>query len=212
MGQFRNISKLGVFLGTFLLSTITVVVLGSWGGSNSPHERKLNRFVAKTFDSKTILRVPVAIDEEDKIFPENSLFQLTEKDSLVGYLSFNRANSCRVGGCAAYDSIIQAGNYDPFYFATIYTPEFSIKAVKVIEYYSDFGYEISSKRWLRQFKGKTGCETDLEDQIDGISGATISVKSLLREVKTNCETLSEFRNIVPAQSSQLLLPNKTATR
>jgi hypothetical protein len=172
------------------MALIAIFALSSWGEDISDsHDRKLDRFVAKSFGSKLVKKHLVAIPDSLQVFNENNFYQLSLSDSLVGYMSFNRANSCRVGGCVAFDSANRGSNFDPFYFATIYEPNMSIRQVKILEYYSDFGYEVSSKKWLKQFIGKSSCEKDLEDKIDGISGATISVKSLIQEVNGNCEVL-----------------------
>lgn len=164
-----------------------MILLSSWGDApTTSHNKKIDKFIYKTFKDKGVVKSEIDIPDSLQVFNENNFYSLKKGDSLVGYLSFNRANSCRVGGCVAFDSNNRTGNFDPFYFATIYTPSLVIKKMKILEYYSEYGYEISSKGWLKQFVNKTGCESDLESQIDGISGATISVKSLIQEVETNC--------------------------
>jgi major membrane immunogen (membrane-anchored lipoprotein) len=57
-------------------------------------------------------------------------------------------------------------------------PELIILKTKVLVYREDYGGEIGSKRWLKQFTGKM-YNDDLRygDNIVAISGATISVKS-----------------------------------
>ena len=50
---------------------------------------------------------------------------------------------------------------------------------KVLVYREDYGGEIGSKRWLKQFIGKTQHdELRYGDNIVAISGATISVRSM----------------------------------
>jgi hypothetical protein len=170
-----------------VFSVALLLVLTSWGEAPSPSlDKKLNRFILKTFKDKEITKSEIDIPDSLQVFNENNFYSLNKGDSLVGFLSFNRANSCRVGGCVAFDSNNRQGNFDPFYFATIYSSDLVIQKMKILEYYSEYGYEISSKGWLKQFENKTGCESDLESEIDGISGATISVKSLIQEVESNC--------------------------
>ena len=50
-------------------------------------------------------------------------------------------------------------------------------------YREDYGGEIGSKRWLKQFIGKTqNDELKYQDNIVAISGATISVRSMTSAV------------------------------
>ena len=115
--------------------------------------------------------------------------------ALIGFLLFSKALGCRVGGCSADGGSKSGDNQDPYYFATIYNTDFSIKEISVLEYYSEYGVEITSKRWLKQFANKVVCGLDLEKEIDGISGATISVNSLLAEVKWNCSITNYLKTI-----------------
>jgi Na+-translocating ferredoxin:NAD+ oxidoreductase RnfG subunit len=46
----------------------------------------------------------------------------------------------------------------------------------VLEYTSDHGYQIANKGWLKQFE--KGTSFSVGENIDAISGATISVKSI----------------------------------
>lgn len=183
---------------------MAILFMASYGdGATSSRDRRIKRFVQKTFDTEEITLLRVDLPDSNKVFPDNQFFELKIKDSLIGYMGFNRANSCRVGGCVVYDSTAQGGAYDPFFFGVIYHPNLEIRKIKILEYFSDFGYEISSKRWLRQFEGKSGCEADFGKRIDGISGATISVKSLIQEIETNC-TL--YGGLPRAKTSLVLQP------
>jgi hypothetical protein len=176
-----------------LVAFTAVIALSSWGEEVSDAlDRKLDRFITKTFEDKSVQKRPITVPDSMQVFNENNFYELYKLDSLIGYMSFNRANSCRVGGCVAFDSLNKGSNFDPFYFATIYKVDMSIRKMKILEYYSDYGYEVSSKKWLRQFIGKSSCEKNLDDKIDGISGATISVKSLIQEVEGNCDVLENI--------------------
>ena len=61
---------------------------------------------------------------------------------------------------------------------------------KVLIYREEYGGEIGSKRWLEQFIGKTGQDrVDHETNIDGISGATISVRSMTTSMDNLLQTV-----------------------
>jgi len=54
---------------------------------------------------------------------------------------------------------------------------------KVLVYREDYGGEIGSKRWLKQFIGKThGDSLIYGDNIVAIAGATISVRSMTQAI------------------------------
>ena len=85
----------------------------------------------------------------------------------------------------AYLCLVEApSKVDTFTFMIIYNLDLTIRHVEVLEYRENYGGEISSKRFLRQFQGKTGVEhLELGRDIDGISGATISVQSIIRGIR-----------------------------
>ncbi len=60
-------------------------------------------------------------------------------------------------------------------------------------YREDHGAEVGSKRWLKQFIGKSG-DNNLKYQKDivAISGATISAKSMTNEVNKLLKTIHIF--------------------
>lgn len=59
----------------------------------------------------------------------------------------------------------------------------TISKVTIVKYRENYGGEVGSKRWLKQFIGKiNGEEMKYRDDISAISGATISVKSITNAV------------------------------
>ena len=77
-----------------------------------------------------------------------------------------------------YSCIEQASSkHDKFEFVVIYDADLNILQVKVLLYREDYGYEIKSKRWLKQFITRETRE------VQAISGATISVNSLKKSVE-----------------------------
>lgn len=88
-------------------------------------------------------------------------------------------------GYALFSSAM--GRYDKFDFVVLYSMERTILHVEVLEYRSDHGFEITSKKWLAQFKGKTGCGLVYGKDIDAVSGATLSGTSLVNAIASFCE-------------------------
>ena len=64
--------------------------------------------------------------------------------------------------------------YDDFEYLALLDSNFAIVKVKVLIYRENYGGEIGSTRWLRQFIGLK----EPIDRVSAISGATISVNSI----------------------------------
>lgn len=109
--------------------------------------KKTNQLIKETFGDDVVLK-PLSI---------NSNYYLIQKDGQpLGYCCVEEAPS----------------KHDMFEFAVLYDLELNILQVKVLIYREDYGYEIKSKRWLKQFS------TREIEKVQAISGATISVNSL----------------------------------
>ena len=85
------------------------------------------------------------------------------------------------------------GKVDNFTFLIIFKPDGIIEKISVLLYKENYGGEIASKRFLKQFEGKSaGLNMEYNQDIDGISGATISVQAISRAVKENSTTFSNL--------------------
>ena len=85
---------------------------------------------------------------------------------------------------------------DTFEYLVVFDSSLVIKKVNVLVYREDYGGEIGSNRWLRQFVGKAR-STDLAvgKNIAAISGATISVYSMTNAVNQLLNEMNKFENI-----------------
>lgn len=84
------------------------------------------------------------------------------------------------------------GKYDPFDFAIFLTTEGEISLVSILTYREDYGGEISNKKWLKQFIGAKNGNNVNPNDIQAISGATISVQSITHQIK---EVLNKFATL-----------------
>ena len=72
---------------------------------------------------------------------------------------------------------------DTFEYLVVFDQNLIIKKVNVLVYREDYGGEIGSNRWLKQFVGKErSAELAVGKNIAAISGATISVYSMTNAV------------------------------
>ena len=70
--------------------------------------------------------------------------------------------------------------FDAFDYMVLFDENKTIKLVKVLVYRENYGGEIGSKTWLRQFIGID----KPKPFVDAISGATISVHSIKNSINT----------------------------
>jgi hypothetical protein len=84
------------------------------------------------------------------------------------------------------------GKYDYFDFLVFYDRDARVKFVEVLDYREEYGFEISSKRWLKQFIGLGGSDEILFHQdVQGISGATLSSRSITNRIDELTKKLRE---------------------
>jgi hypothetical protein len=110
--------------------------------------------------------IPFSMDDIDKKAAMKigieEIFSLIEEQDTLGYYVFLSVPS----------------KLDKFDIGLVYTINSDILLVKVLAYREDHGGEVGSKRWLKQFIG-LGADDPivLNEDIQGISGATISCES-----------------------------------
>ncbi|MDX1285586.1 MAG: FMN-binding protein, partial [Draconibacterium sp.] len=110
-----------------------------------------------------------SIEIEDSIDPERQLvvyrFNYTKNGELF-YTVFTHSK----------------GRYNPFDYILILSEDLTIRMVRILKYRSEFGGEIASKKWLRQFENYSSGELRYKKEISALSGATISAKSIVDDI------------------------------
>ena len=113
------------------------------------------------FDSGTY-----TVDFQNSIYiirGDSMIIETVEDDSIIGYLAVTDAPS----------------KFHRFDYYVLFDDKEEILKVEVLHYRENYGGEICSKNWLKQFVGiDTENYSSYSRKIDGISGATISVNSL----------------------------------
>lgn len=115
------------------------------------------------------IEIPASINKKTKVdFSPEHFFKLTSKGAFIGYLYLGEAPSMK----------------NVFDYIVMFNKDLSIKKSKILIYREDFGRQIGSQRWLKQFIGLTPNDAvNYGETVDAISGATISAKSMTNEVK-----------------------------
>ena len=99
----------------------------------------------------------------------------------------HNAKGCKINGCKGSGG--GDAKYEDFWYGVIFDNNLKIKLVRVLEYSSDYGYEISSKNWLKQFIGYEGQKLRYGKDIDAVSGATISAQDLTNDIEATYKGL-----------------------
>ena len=130
-------------------------------------QKKVDKVVKEVFDVETFQFTSVSISKGlvstlPSKFAENNLFKIENDSVLLGYAYISKA----------------ASKTDEFDYLVVLDADLIVIKTKILVYREDFGSEIGSKRWLKQFIGKTKTDEVNKTNIVAISGATISVRSM----------------------------------
>ncbi|MEQ6124147.1 FMN-binding protein [Pseudotenacibaculum sp. MALMAid0570] len=137
-------------------------------------EKKVRKEIGKTFDIKEFSLQPLKVSPEvNKLLPNKikgeKLFKIENKEKVLGYAFVDKAPS----------------RTDEFDYLILLNKDLIIAKTKVLIYREDYGGEIGSKRWLKQFDGlNSEKEVVYEKDIIPISGATISALSMTKAVNS----------------------------
>jgi Na+-translocating ferredoxin:NAD+ oxidoreductase RnfG subunit len=142
-------------------------------------QKKVFKEVSKTFEIEDFnlvaITVPYALNQELPLkIQHDKLFKIEDNSVLLGYVFIDKAPS----KTAEFDYLV------------LFNPDLEIVHSKVLIYREEYGGEIGSRRWLRQFLGKNGNDrVSHETNIDGIAGATISVRSMTNSMDNLLQTI-----------------------
>jgi len=158
----------------------TLILISSllFGGSAIKDETEA--FIASQFaDSVTIKMNTLKLDPDFKTKIQNSAQQAFFHDELY-YWTISQNDS--IIAYALMDNVL--GKSMPITFLVILNSDGSILAAEVIKYREAYGGEVGNKSWLAQFKNRNhDSNYKVGKDIDGISGATISVNSMTKGIQ-----------------------------
>lgn len=161
--------------------SITVLILIASGFTVSKKvEALISKEITTTFSIESYTKKSLAVSADmNKNLPiditEDNFYKIFSSEKLIGYYYVGQA----------------FGKADYFDFIVIFDANLMVSKVSVLVYREDHGGEIGSKRWLKQFTGSTTNKTLIyQKDIVGISGATISVKSMTNEVNKLLKTVN----------------------
>lgn len=146
-------------------------------------EKKVFKELEKTFAQADVQLKAINVEAElnsklaKKINGDN-FFRVIKGEANLGYVFIDKAPS----KTAKFDYLV------------VFDEDLKIVHSKVLVYREEYGGEIGSTRWLKQFIGKTvGDRVSHETNIDGIAGATISVRSMTSAIDQILQTIGELK-------------------
>lgn len=155
--------KQSIILIFLLIFTLTSFI------EDSPRiDKKVNKEIIAFFGTEEFSKEVISITEENSSlvksdFGSENLLRIKNSTDVLGYVYIGNAPS----KTATFDYLV------------IFDKNLVIAKSKVLVYREEYGGEIGSKRWLKQFIGKSkNDDIILDGDIDAISGATISVRSM----------------------------------
>ncbi len=148
--------------------------------------KKADKVIAKFYEAENFTKEFIEISskinfETPSDFSDNNLFKIISEGKLLGYGYIGSADS----KTAEFDYLV------------LFDKDFIITKSKVLIYREEYGGEIGSKRWLKQFIGKSSTSEELiyGETIVPISGATISVRSMTKAINNLLKSLGEIQKL-----------------
>lgn len=147
-------------------------------------QKKVNKEIKNIYNVETFNFTSVNLDSEiTKDLPSkfglDNLFKIEANNILLGYAYLSKAPS----KTAEFDYLV------------LLDKDLIVLKSKVLMYREEYGGEIGSTRWLKQFIGKKGGDTLKHgDNIMAISGATISVRSMTNAMNDLLQSLKILQN------------------
>jgi hypothetical protein len=130
---------------------------------------KAEKLASKNFKGIEIIKEPVMINHSDYFNEKaDTIYGLFEKDGVLkGFLVLSSAK----------------GRFEEFDFMIVYAIDMQIVDLNILVYRSEYGYQVSSRGWLKQFLMLPhGSVYTYGQNIDAISGATYSGRSLTENI------------------------------
>jgi len=162
---------------TIILLVLSVLFFGF--GLPKNIQNKVKKEIEKVFETTVFDMEPIMVSSGlNKKLPakisDDNFYRLHNSGEILGYAFVDKAPS----KTAQFDYLV------------IFDTDLRVIHSKVLVYREEYGGEIGSRRWLKQFLGKTaGDRVDHETNIDAISGATISVRSMTRSMDKLFQTI-----------------------
>ncbi|GAA4281586.1 FMN-binding protein [Gaetbulibacter aestuarii] len=161
------------------LYILTLAVTFMFNGLPKYIQKRVDKEIEKTFEIEKFDMSEITISAElqkqvPSKFNNDNLFKIQSGEKLICYAYVAQAPS----KTAQFDYLV------------LLNPDLTVAGSKVLIYREEYGGEIGSTRWLKQFIGKKpGDDLKYGDNVSAISGATISVRSMTNAMEDLLESV-----------------------
>lgn len=145
---------------------------------------KVEKAAKEIYGNENFELIPIAVPEivQKGInidLTDDRLLKVITVNSIFGYIYIGEASSKK----------------ELFDYAIFFDADLRIKKSKVLIYRENYGRQIGSQRWLKQFIGKRiGDPIEYGQDIDAIVGATISASSMTRATENVLRAIKLLHN------------------
>jgi hypothetical protein len=147
------------------------------------YEKQVHKVLEKEFSSE-------GLEFESLAFSRGELYVIKKAKKTKGYILVAEVAACRLGGCSAFEKINDNSSAEYFDMMLLCDEDKNIITISILDYFSEYGYEITSKKYLKKFKDKNVCSFSSDtDGIDAVSGATVSSYAMEAMIASLCESL-----------------------
>ena len=150
----------------FILMLSAILVL-SGQTLSTRQQKKLDKLITKVWEVEADSTYQTLLDSEDAVHENDLLVRVEADGQMLGFIA----------GRKIVDNYL---NYFPVF---VFDSKGSVLRAEILEVNTIKGSEINSRRWLNQFTGYAGAPIRFGREIDGISGATLSGISMVKEIK-----------------------------
>ncbi|WP_228455008.1 FMN-binding protein [Polaribacter haliotis] len=147
-------------------------------------KKKVKKEISKVFEVKDFQLKLIKIEDSinNKLIKKigaDHLFKIEKNNEIIGYAYVDKAPS----------------KTDEFDYLVLLDKDLIVAKTKVLVYREDYGGEIGSTRWLKQFIGKKATDNlKYREDIIAISGATISASSMTIAMNQFLQNLEILHN------------------
>lgn len=151
--------------------------------------RQLQRELNKIFKKQSVELVEIPTPAKYTLMGKFYRVEKPNSTITVKYVYVGRVNTYRSSNVKS-----GAGESAEYFDYFILFDEYkTISQVKILDYQASHGEMISSPGWLKSFVGhKSSKPLEVGRQVDGISGATISVNKITFDIRQKTQILSEM--------------------
>jgi hypothetical protein len=166
-----------------LILWVSLVSFNPYGENTLP-VKKIGKAIKKIWKVEEYQLLDDLPDNSNLCVDKGCWLKVVSGNKNLGMIYIGRVNSCRSGGCSIDPEDDEALSFEFFDYFLLSNMNGEVLWVKVFNYQATQGHEVMSRGWLNQFKGlKPGTQITLGNEIDGISGATVSASAITGDIQ-----------------------------